>query len=97
MALHGGQPADFDGDGLLDLPSSRAWNQASSMTTIYGRPSNSSSRATPLGWFCTRTRGRARLSQPCGEPAPRSSPADAFPADEVVAALDAIESADVGA
>ena len=59
--------ADFDGDGLLDLAVFEGVNQASSMTTIYGRPSNSSSRATPLGWLCTRTRGRARSSQPCGE------------------------------
>ena len=66
------------------------------MTTIYaGRRTH---RAGPRmgGTFCTKTRGRARSSQPCGEPAPRSLPAD-VPADEVLAALDAIESADVGA
>ena len=57
--------ADFDGDGVLGA------RRAATRSSGPSRPSSSSSQAVPSGWFCTRTRGQARLSQRCGEPAPR--------------------------
>ena len=79
MAVTAASVADFDGDGLLDLAVFEGVESGLLDDDDLRQAVELIEPGTPLGWFCTRTRGRARSSQPCGEPAPRSSPADAFP------------------